>query len=512
MPQYFTDDFADFPAAWTERYNAPATGAFAVTGGNLAYPNGKSGDWCVRSWDVLDADSDSDQIEVLVQLQVAASTSTATYPLVFRASGVDEAATLYCLQLTPLVGRLRWYKAVAADGPVDVGAASADKGEIVGGTTIWIRARVNGRNPNSVALQAKFWTGAFSAQPGAWDVDVSDASPIYGVGWVGAAAFGVSTANLHTLLQFGAGTNGDVAPSGTADTAAPNVTSTGTGGTNGPFAANLAENSTAAFITLTADEDVTWGALAGADAALFTKGAATATTLQIQPLAGFNFESLPHANPFVVTVTATDGASNVRTVTVNVTVTNVNEPPGAPTIGTATAGNASASVAFTPPAANGGPTPTSYTATSSPGGITGTGASSPIAVSGLTNGVEYTFSVTATNSEGTGPASAASNAVTPAAVTYSITSPAGGFASNTGSGARAPGVAFNWWAFAAKVIGDSLSGATMQSGSGTLNGEGRAVIPGLTLSGAWEVQIRFPDDTPDANGERGTARFQGTAA
>lgn len=89
--------------------------------------------------------------------------------------------------------------------------------------------------------------------------------------------------------------------------------------------------------------------------------------------------------------------------------------PGAPTIGAATAGEASASVAFTAPASNGGAAITSYTVTSSPGGITASGSASPINVTGLTNGTAYTFTVTATNSVGTGPASAASNSVTPAA-------------------------------------------------------------------------------------------------
>lgn len=91
-------------------------------------------------------------------------------------------------------------------------------------------------------------------------------------------------------------------------------------------------------------------------------------------------------------------------------------PPGAPTIGTATGGNASASVTFTAPAYTGNPAGiTSYTVISSPGGFTGTGASSPITVSGLSNGTAYTFTVTATGASGTGSASEASNSVTPVA-------------------------------------------------------------------------------------------------
>jgi len=88
--------------------------------------------------------------------------------------------------------------------------------------------------------------------------------------------------------------------------------------------------------------------------------------------------------------------------------------PNAPTIGSATAGDTTASVTFTAPSSAGYPaTITGYTVTSSPGGLTGTGSSSPITVSGLTNGTAYTFTVTATNATGRGPASAASNSVTP---------------------------------------------------------------------------------------------------
>ena len=94
--------------------------------------------------------------------------------------------------------------------------------------------------------------------------------------------------------------------------------------------------------------------------------------------------------------------------------------PSAPTIGTATTASAtSATVTFTAPASNGGSAITSYTATSSPGGLTGTLAGATagtITITGLTASTAYTFTVTATNSEGTSTASSASNSITTSAI------------------------------------------------------------------------------------------------
>lgn len=87
--------------------------------------------------------------------------------------------------------------------------------------------------------------------------------------------------------------------------------------------------------------------------------------------------------------------------------------PAAPTIGTATAGIASASITFTAPSYVGSSAITGYLATANPGGLTGTSATSPVTISGLSWTTSYTFNVSAINSQAVGPVSAQSNSVTP---------------------------------------------------------------------------------------------------
>jgi hypothetical protein len=108
--------------------------------------------------------------------------------------------------------------------------------------------------------------------------------------------------------------------------------------------------------------------------------------------------------------------------------------PSAPTGVAAVGGIDQAVVTFAAPSDDGGASVSGYTVTASPGGATGSGATSPITISGLAPG-PYTFTVTASNALGVGPASSASLEVTVSATLP----PTQGGVSNTGPTVSAPG-------------------------------------------------------------------------
>ena len=116
---------------------------------------------------------------------------------------------------------------------------------------------------------------------------------------------------------------------------------------------------------------------------------------------------------------AIDGYGNRKgTTTLNWQFTAAPDPtaPSAPRNVRGSAGDQSAALYWEAPLDNGSRTITSYVAVSNPGSKTcsSTGALT-CTVRGLTNGIAYTFSVTATNSIGTSDASVASAPVTPTA-------------------------------------------------------------------------------------------------
>ena len=108
----------------------------------------------------------------------------------------------------------------------------------------------------------------------------------------------------------------------------------------------------------------------------------------------------------------TSPASATITVTPRAAATAPSEPLNV----TATTGDTRVAVRWSIPSSDGGSAITSYRAVSSPGAFSCTTTTNACVVAGLTNGVVYTFTVTATNAIGTSPASLVSNEVTPVGV------------------------------------------------------------------------------------------------
>jgi hypothetical protein len=86
--------------------------------------------------------------------------------------------------------------------------------------------------------------------------------------------------------------------------------------------------------------------------------------------------------------------------------------PAAPTVGTATATAATTATLQFTPQYDGGSVITSYDVVSVPAGGTGTGLTSPIAVTGLTTATDYVLVIRATNAVGTSVPSDPSNSIT----------------------------------------------------------------------------------------------------
>jgi Domain of unknown function (DUF4082)/Bacterial Ig domain/Fibronectin type III domain/Lysyl oxidase len=149
--------------------------------------------------------------------------------------------------------------------------------------------------------------------------------------------------------------------------------------------------------------------------------AQTATTITGSPPAtSATITGLTGGTTYTFTVQASNssGPGPVSAPSNAVTPT-ASTAPSAPTQVAATAGNASATVTWTAPG-NGGSPITSYTVTPYVGStaqtatkLTGSPPATSATITGLTNGTSYTFTVQASNSIGSGPASSPSNAVTP---------------------------------------------------------------------------------------------------
>lgn len=181
---------------------------------------------------------------------------------------------------------------------------------------------------------------------------------------------------------------------------------------------------------------VSWGAAANGGMPVVgytvtaSPGGASCSTMvgvQANPLT-CAVEGLTNGVAYTFDVRATNALGDGPGVSASGTPATV---PSAPISPTAAAGSRTATIAWQRPVSNGGSAITRYTVTANPGGRTCTaaGGSPPAtscAVTGLTNGTPYTFTVRAANAVGSGPASPTTVPVTPTAprvLSISVASP-----------------------------------------------------------------------------------------
>lgn len=109
---------------------------------------------------------------------------------------------------------------------------------------------------------------------------------------------------------------------------------------------------------------------------------------------------LTNGQEYVVVVVATNAAGTSEDS--GPAISTPRTVPGMPQNLTAVPGNSAAELTWDPPASDGGAPVTSYVVSGSPSGACTTNGATSCVIDGLTNGVEYDFSVTAVNVAGSG--------------------------------------------------------------------------------------------------------------
>ena len=129
------------------------------------------------------------------------------------------------------------------------------------------------------------------------------------------------------------------------------------------------------------------------------------------PTTSCTVTGLTNGTSYTFKVTATNGAALVGSASAASNSVVPKTTPGVASALVATAQDSAVKVAWTAPSSNGGATITKYVVTANPGSRTCTTSTTTCAVTSLTNGTSYTFTVVASNEVGDGASSAGVTAV-----------------------------------------------------------------------------------------------------
>lgn len=174
------------------------------------------------------------------------------------------------------------------------------------------------------------------------------------------------------------------------------------------------KGNTTATVSWDAPLDSRGSDVTGYTVTAYTSGnVAAGTCTSVAPTETCVVTGLTNGTPYTFKVTATNGIGTSAQSTASSAATP-STVPNAPTGVTVASGDAQVTVSFTAPTNSGGSSVTGYTVTASDGS-TISGTTSPLTITGLTNGTAYTFTVKATNINGDSVASSASASSTPVA-------------------------------------------------------------------------------------------------
>ena len=400
----------------------------------------------------------------------AVSTSTSGQTSVSWTPGASQSGTITQYTLTPTPACSACTGLTVTGSPA---AASTTVGGLTNGTSYTFTVKEANASGTSAASTASTGvvTGSPTAPTGVVAVGgIPAPSGDLNVTWAAPASSGVGTITSYTATAKPASGSSKTCTSTSTAPATPTLACQVTGATNGTSytvtvtATNSAGTayisvasaaSAAAFPSTTFGAPTIGAATAGNRSASvsWTAPAALAGTqpgitgYTVTPYIGTTAQTPQTFNTTATTETVTGltpltaytftvaaiNANGTGTASAKSAAVTPNGPPAAPTGASATAGNQSAEVTWTD-GANNGSTTLSYTVTATDTSsnpldpqdgnetCTYTVPAPPATevdscdVTGLANADSYTFAVTATNADGTGPASSPSNSVTPSTV------------------------------------------------------------------------------------------------